>query len=364
MPPDRAGLELLEPVRVERRSREQLESYLRFKLDEEMPEQEALWIAESYERLGLFPPDLDLRSILLSVYTEQVAGFYDPDSTALFVLDDQPPEVLQPLLVHELVHAVQDQATDLDSLTAKERGNDRQSAAQAVIEGHATLVMLEYMTEQLQGAPVDFATLPDLAEQMRPALSTMVGQFPALAEAPLLLQESLLFPYLEGAGFVGAVWRDRENRAAPFGELLPQSTEQVIDPRRRLSDPPDAPTELSIQLAGEGRVLYSNSLGQLEVGVLLHEHLGESLRGAAVGWDGDRYALVESQEGRGLIWVSVWDDVPARDRFFEALQGAEFITNGSARWTRLEIEDRPGAQLTLGGAVAAESVTVRILPEG
>ena len=30
----------------------------------------------------------------MSVYTEQVAGFYDPDSTALFVLDDQPQDAL------------------------------------------------------------------------------------------------------------------------------------------------------------------------------------------------------------------------------------------------------------------------------
>jgi len=143
----RARMELVRPVRVERRSREELVSYLDYKLDEELPPQEAGWRTKSYELLGLVPEDLDLREILLSVYTEQVAGFYDPDSTALFVMDDMAVELLEGVLVHELVHAVQDQTANLDSLTAEERGSDRVAAAQSAIEGHATLVMLEYMAQ-------------------------------------------------------------------------------------------------------------------------------------------------------------------------------------------------------------------------
>ena len=41
---ERAGLDLVEPVRVERRTREELVAYLRYKLDEDLPEDEAaLW---------------------------------------------------------------------------------------------------------------------------------------------------------------------------------------------------------------------------------------------------------------------------------------------------------------------------------
>ncbi len=113
----RAGMELKEPVRIEKRSRAQLERYLRHKLDEELPEEEARETVSSYALLGLVPDTLDLRTMLLALYTEQVAGFYEPDSTALFVLDDQPAAALQALLVHELVHAVQDQSVDLHALT-------------------------------------------------------------------------------------------------------------------------------------------------------------------------------------------------------------------------------------------------------
>ena len=116
------------------------------------PAEEAAHLTRTYSLVGLVDEDLDLRELLVSVYQEQVAGFYDPDSTALFVMDDMPAEtMLESVLIHELVHAVQDQTANLDSLTAEERGNDRQAAAQSAIEGHATLIMLEYMLEQMQG---------------------------------------------------------------------------------------------------------------------------------------------------------------------------------------------------------------------
>ncbi len=91
---EKAQMELDHPIRAERRTREELESYLRFKLDQELPPEEAEVRTRSYELLGLVEEGFDLRKVLLSVYTEQVAGFYDPDSTALFVMDDMPVEAL------------------------------------------------------------------------------------------------------------------------------------------------------------------------------------------------------------------------------------------------------------------------------
>ena len=91
---NRSGLELQGPVRLERRTRGELERYLEFKLDEELPDSEAELLTESYGLFGLVPRDMDLRAVLKGLYLEQVAGFYDPDSTTLFVLDDQPEEAL------------------------------------------------------------------------------------------------------------------------------------------------------------------------------------------------------------------------------------------------------------------------------
>jgi hypothetical protein len=185
---DKAGMALIQPVRVERRTREELESYLIFKLDQDMSREKSNSLTQVYSLVGLVDEDLDLRELLVSVYQEQVAGFYDPDSTALFVMDDMPVETLESVLIHELVHAVQDQTANLDSLTAQDRGNDRQAAAQSAIEGHATLIMLEYMFEQAQEQPVDLSQLPDFSQALGPALEAMRSQYPALASAPAIVQ--------------------------------------------------------------------------------------------------------------------------------------------------------------------------------
>lgn len=356
---ERSGLELREPVRVERRSRAELESYLVAKLDEELDPEEEDHTVRSYALLGLVPPSLDLRGLLLDVYTEQVAGFYDPDSTALFVLDDQPAETLTTLLVHELVHAVQDQATDLDSLTHEDRGNDRQTAAQAAIEGHATLVMLEYMMEQLQGRSVDLSEVPDFASQLRPALETVRTQYPALGGAPRVIQETMLFPYLDGAGFVQAVWQEGEGRPTPFGPRLPQSTEQVSDPSRLIGPDPDSPSEVEVVVDGRS-ALFDATLGQLETRIFLEEIAGTDAGAAATGWDGDRLVLLAGAGGDALAWASVWDDPASRDRFVATVEGGLAGLGGPGRVEGVDVAGRPVAVVRVGD-VGAVTVT---LPPG
>lgn len=351
----RSGLELKEPVRLEMRTRAQLVTYLEHKLDEELPAEEARYTVASYALLGLVPDTLDLRALLLGLYTEQVAGFYEPDSTALFILDDQPAAALQPLLVHELVHAVQDQSVDLEALTDPGLGNDRVIAAQAAIEGHATLVMLEYLTEQMRGAPVDLSEVPDFSSTLRPALEGMRAQFPALAGAPRVLQEGLLFPYLEGAGYVQALWT-RGGRAAPFGDLLPQSTEQILT-----RDRDDPPVRLALRVAG-GAAVHQDDLGRLELGVLLDTHVGEGAGGRAVGWGGDRYALVDLPGGgRGLALAVAWDDAAARDRFVTTLGNSLASFRAGATLEALDLGGRPGALLRVG-LPASVRVTATVAP--
>jgi len=347
----RSGLELREPVRLERRSREELVRYLQAKLDEEMPPTDARAMVEAYALLGLVPADLDLRSVLLRLYTEQVAGYYEPDSTALFVMDDQPDEAIEALLVHELVHALQDQSADLDALTDRDLGNDRAVAAQTAIEGHATLVMLEYMTERMLGAPIDLAQIPDFAAQMRPALDGLRGQFPALSGAPRILQESLLFPYIEGTAFVQSLWTSGE-RVAPFGPLLPRSTEQVLERAGA-----DEPLELEL-ISSANTIVWEDVLGRLEVGLLLQEHGADA--GAADGWDGDRYALVEIPGGaRGLVWYALWEDDASRDRFVTAMRGSLDDLGPSASLEVTRLDGRAATVLRLGDVRA---VTARVRP--
>lgn len=349
----RAGLSLTRPVRIERRTREELERYLEFKLEEELSDADAAAITATYALLGLVPADLDLKAVLKKVYLEQVAGFYDPDSTMLFVIDDQPAELQETLLVHELVHAIQDQTADLDAITDSRLGNDRRAAAQAAIEGHATLIMFEFLMERLQRSSVDVTEIPNFSDRIRPALVAAQGKSPALSAAPRIIQESLLFPYIGGASFVEALWEARPGRPAPFDEELPLSTEHILHPESFVAESRDMPTEVHLEAVNGVRPIYTDVLGEMEVRILLETHLGTESADLSAGWDGDRYALYETSDGgRSLVWVSVWDDAASRSRFVAALGPALRRLPAPTVLRATDIDGRPGAVLEIGAPPA------------
>jgi hypothetical protein len=345
----RAGLALTRPVRIERRTRQELERYLEFKLNEELSDSDAESITATYSLLGLVSSDLDLKAVLKGVYLEQVAGFYDPDSTMLFVIDDQPAAIQETLLVHELVHAIQDQTVDLDAITDSGLGNDQRVAAQAAIEGHATLIMFEFLMERLQRRSVDVTEIPSFTDQIRPALAASQGQSPAFLAAPRIIQESLLFPYIGGASFVEALWKTRGGRPAPFGEELPLSTEQILHPESFVAESRDLPTAVHLEPVGGASPIYADALGEMEVRILLETHLGAAGTDLSVGWDGDRYGLYAAPDGgHSLVWVSVWDDTESRDRFVAGLEPALVGLPGPSSLRRTHIDGRPGAVLEIG----------------
>ena len=342
-----SGMELRDPVRVERRSRVELERYLEFKIDEEFPEGRAELLSEAYGLLGLIPRDMDLRGTLKALYLEQIAGFYDPDSTTVFVLDDQPDEAIESLLVHELVHTIQDQTTDLDAITAPSLGNDRRVAAQAAIEGHATLVMLEFLMQQQGRGSSDVMDVPDFAARLGPALEAARTESPALAGAPLVLQESVLFPYTGGVKFVESLWKERGGRPPPFGSDLPGSTEQVLHAEKFVRGQPDIPRTVEISVEEGWSRLYEDTLGELEIGILL-ETVGAS-RTSALGWGGDRYVLLSDGDGHhSLAWFGVWDTEAQRDRFVGEMEPRLSAFPKATSLTALEIGDFPATRLLVG----------------
>jgi hypothetical protein len=342
------------PVRVDVRSPDQVRQFVVRKLDQELPAPELEGIRRVYARLGLIPEDLDLRALLLELFSEQIAGYYDPETETLHVLRGASLPSLRPVLIHEMVHALQDQHANLDSLISRERGNDRQTAAQAALEGHATLAMFALLAEEASGAPVDPVTLPDPASQLRPAFEDPSGQFPVFRSAPRVIRETLVFPYAAGSSYVQQLWRAAgpvAERRAPLGALLPQSTEQVMHPMQKFIPVLDPPTELRFTGFGDWRSVYENTLGALETGILLEEHLGR-IEAPAWGWDGDRYALLERPDGVGaVVWASVWDDVASADRFAERM--TRVLQDGASDRTgiveRIEIETRPAVLVRITG---------------
>jgi hypothetical protein len=339
-----AGLEQRHPIALDVRSRAELREFIERRLAEDFPEEEVQGVRATYVALGLVPPELDLEALLLDLYTEQIVGFYDPGSDTLYVVDDVPEAQRETVLVHELVHALQDQHADLEALMHRSLGSDRQRASQAAIEGHATLVMVAYALDALGADPSALIALPDLASQLGPALQA--SSFPVLADAPRIIRDGLLFPYFSGAGFVQELWRARAAGSlaggptypAPLGDLLPVSTEQVRRPDTRFLAAVDAPTGVSFgPPESDGwQTLYENTLGELELSILLAEWLGEEAATLAYGWDGDRYVTLRDPAGGVALDIAiVWDDAASADAFADAYRrGSASRTDRSARVER------------------------------
>jgi hypothetical protein len=346
-----SGLDRVETLRVRRQTRAGARAYVMARLDEETPPAEREIIRRTYVALGLLPDTLDLDALLLDLYTEQVLGYYDPAARTLFVVSSESVDDLQPVIAHELVHALQDQHTNLDSLIAGDRGNDRQTAAHAAMEGHAMLVMFTVLAERSTGRTVDPAALPNPAADLGAALETQNSEFPVFRRAPPVIRETVLFPYLRGVDFVHSLWRARrplDRYPPPLDSLLPQSTEQVMGANDHFIRRRDEPVAVELGALPVGwRVERENELGKLEIAIYLGQHLGESGRTAADGWGGDRYALLVSPSGHDVIfWRSVWDTAEAADRFAAAVRRAA-IRRPTRRVTvqREQQNGRPGVRI-------------------
>lgn len=305
------GLPFVAMPEVAVRTREQMSAYVDAKIEEELPPDEIERLTVAYKLFGLIPDSLDLSALLLRLYTEQVVGYYEPDSSTLYIVDDADPTIAKLTIAHELVHALQDQYMPLDSILSIKNQNDRVIAAQSVLEGQATLgSMLAVMPDQ---DPDAFGSLWTDAS-VRQAMNEQQQRMPVFAAAPKVVREGLVFPYLAGADFVR--WFSRQYPdTVPFGPRLPISTEQILHPEQYSSG--DMPIVLRFENAEDA--VYTDNLGQFEIQILLEEWTGsESVAsGGAFGWGGDRYAVFAVDDGHALVWWSVWDEPRAAERFFD-----------------------------------------------
>jgi hypothetical protein len=320
------GLKFRSPPKVERRTKAEVRDFLVKKFDEQSPAQEMAAQERVYKRFGLIPDSLQLRPYMIELLSEQIVGFYDPATKTLYVVDGAPPEMVSVTIAHELVHALQDQYISLDSLQRQRGDDDRATAAQAVIEGQATL---EQMKAAL-GSNNIAAGLPGGWDRIRTQIRDNQSSMPVFAAAPMVIQETLIFPYLSGAEFMRN-FEAKQQGKSPFGEM-PVSTEQVLHEDRYFARR-DPPVRVALPAPADGRIIYENDFGEFGTRLFLYQHLqdiGGSARGAA-GWGGDRYALFQTGNGEGLAWVTAWDTDVDAGEFFDLVDDATSKRFGNAK---------------------------------
>jgi len=310
------GVKFKTPPKLEVRSREQVRDFLLAKLREPDAVKQMANSERTYKLLGLLPDTMHLSDFFVKVLTEQIMGYYDPKTKVLYVVDGAPEEFVGLTIMHELVHALQDQYVNLDSLEHVTGDDDRAAAVQAVIEGEATYEQVFIMAG---GSGNLAAQLPGGWESMRTTIREAQQNQPIFSSAPMVIQETLLFPYINGADFVRR-FKSRRPGKLPL-DSLPISTEQLMHDSAYFAKPADLPSEVVLPPI-EGSV-DQNNFGEFGTRLFLFKHTKDQDRSirASNGWDGDRYALVKTPAGDAFVWATVWDAPSDAAEFMSAVDG-------------------------------------------
>src|ERR1051326_1400489 len=207
-------------------SREEVVAYLKKNMAEDKDVQRLRRTELVLKKFGLLPKDFDLQSFLVSLLEEQVAGYYDAKTKTVNLLDWVIPDLQRPVLAHELTHALQDQSFSLDkwlrkgnedldkkkNLTPEDFTKDEDSEArQAVVEGQAMVVLLDYMLAPMHRTVADS---PEVVDTLSADMATGSADSVLYRNAPVFLKESLTFPYRYGLEFEAEVLRARGKQAA------------------------------------------------------------------------------------------------------------------------------------------------------
>ncbi|HEU5457927.1 MAG TPA: hypothetical protein VFU68_04865 [Terracidiphilus sp.] len=301
-----SGLPIKSEVKRQLTTRADVEAYLRKQMSDDQDAKRFERSELVLKKFGLLDRDFDLKPFLLQLLGEQIEAYYDAKTKTVNLLDWVSPDTQKSVLAHELTHALQDQHVDLvkwgdqtppDASTTYAEDNvhiqkdEMDTAREAVTEGQATAVMMDDMLKPMGRSIVKD---PEVVEMMKRHMNGS-SDSPILARAPLLLSESLMFPYKEGLSFEQDIWMDKGQKAAFAGALdhPPSSSWEIINPRTyEQGEIPPVPLLPNIHplLDGLYRPYDIGQVGQLDVKILAGLFGGEdAARNLTPAWDGGIY---------------------------------------------------------------------------
>ncbi|HVZ17000.1 MAG TPA: hypothetical protein VG897_07780 [Terriglobales bacterium] len=357
------GLPIKHPVKRKLTSRVEVQKYFvdSFKDDESAKRMTQAEVV--LKKFGLIPRDSSLEGTLLALYTEAVAGYYDPKTKTVYLLDWVDPDGQKPVLAHELTHALQDQNFDLNKFMKhgkqKKTGkydvstSEAMSARVALMEGQAAAVMVDYLLAP-QGQSVQ--TNPEIARAVQAGMLSDEGA-PIMRKAPLYLREDLKFPYTFGLNFVLDLLKiSKEKAFAEAFENPPLDTRQIMEPQTYLEHQVVAPIpmpDFDKVLGKEWKRFDVDSVGEFDISVLAREY-GAAIPDAqrlAREWRHQYYFAAAKKDVKpakpgdvSLIYVSRWS-MPAAAEAFAKLDGeslkkryhsAQPVVGGPGHWTTEE----------------------------
>ncbi len=257
------------------------------------------------------------------------------------LLDWIAPETQKPVLAHELTHALQDQRVGLEKWQnqtsddiSRTYSDDRKhvatdeddTAREAVLEGQAMAVFVDYSLAPMHKT---LRSAPELIETLLDNMSDD-GDSPVLERAPLLIQESLLFPYKEGLKFEATLLTDSKDPDAAYAQVLdnpPDSSYQIMNPHAYenhakvpLLNMPDIHPVIDAQY----NPYDIGVMGELDVRILADLFGGSQLSAELTpAWDGGIYYAAQKKDDPNkdstssvaLFYLSQWKTAAATHDF-------------------------------------------------
>jgi hypothetical protein len=337
------GLPVKSNVKRQLTTRTAVEAYLTEKFNDDQDAKRLQRDEIVLKKFGLLDRDFDLKPFLLALLKEQIEAYYDSKTKTVNMLDWIDVEEQKPVLAHELTHALQDQHSDLekwddqtpDDVSTNESGDNEHlakdemdTARDAVAEGQATAVMMDYMLKPAGKSLIKDPEVMDVLKQQM----TGSDNSPVMARAPLLLSESLLFPYREGLSFEQDLWMD-QGQAAAFANVLdnpPTSSWEIINPREyEKRHTPAVPLLPDIHpLVDKLYKPYDiGQVGQLDVHILTALFGGDNAaRNLTPAWNGGLYwagqlrtaktpAELGSTKSLALLYLAAWRNAASAQNF-------------------------------------------------
>src|ERR1700723_2515921 len=338
------GLPIKKQVKRRLTSRDEVEGYL----TKHMKDEDVKRLQRSelvLKKFGLLPRDFNLEKLLVQLLREQIAGYYDPKTKAVNLLDWVPMEEQEPVMAHELTHALQDQMVGLekwmkrgekdlgeikkDPTPADIENDEMDNAREAVIEGQAQAMMFQYAI-----APTGhtIADSPALVDAMEEETLTGTPSTKVFNEAPVFMKESLTFPYSYGMEFVVKLMQKGGKEKAFAGVLQnpPHTTRQIMEPETYLSGEKIEPMRVPDFKHDfkDYEKFDIGAMGEFDVAVLIEQYAGKPLsKKLYPAWRGGYYYAAKPKADPksnspaspplGLLYVSRWSNADKAEEFAE-----------------------------------------------
>lgn len=306
------GLPRKGPLRGLEVGREELLAHVVRAVELEMPEKALTGTEAMLTGLGLVPADFDYHATMLELLSSKLAGLYDPHLKAMLIRAELRPADRQMTLLHELVHALQDQHYDvMEVVEWAPDDTDRSGALSALAEGDATSAMFDGMMTDGRTA----LSLPPgfIQERMRADTDAPEG-------VPGIIHRSLTASYIDGLTFVHAL---RERGGFPAVDEAwkrpPKTTEQILHLEKYDTD--EAPLAVAVPAppSKDFQLILHDSWGEQNVRLVFEEWMSlEEAARAASGWGGDRIVAYRSPSVSLTVWHLRADDEEAAARYFTA----------------------------------------------